>query len=222
MKQLKGDLLWGSILLLWLLMLIVPSAREVFLKTTEAHPYMGGFVKFTVLATMGDMLGGRILRGKWQFQQGFILKAINWGVMGMMITLVFTVFFAGTAAAQGAGRLPFEGSTIAHALFASVIMNMTFGPMLYVYHKCLDLLIDIGIEKQKGIQMRQKLVPEMVSRIDWQAMVGFSWLTTCIFVWMPCHTIVFLLPGEYRVLASAFLSILLGILVALSKKKSQK
>ncbi len=56
----------------------------------------------------------------------------------------------------------------------------------------------------------------MVDRVDWHSMVGFSWLKTCIFVWMPAHSLVFLIPTQYQVLVSAFLSILLGILVALS------
>jgi len=47
-------------------------------------------------------------------------------------------------------------------------------------------------------------------------------LKTCIFVWIQCHTLVFLLPAEYRVLASTFLAILLGILIACTKKTSNK
>jgi hypothetical protein len=215
MKNKKGDFLWASVLLIWILILIVPATRTTFIEVTEAHPYMGGFFKFFILASMGDWLGVRILKGEWIIPKGFILKAVVWGILGMMITLVFTVFTAGAGAAQTAGKLPFEGSKLAQAFFGSTIMNLTFGPMMYIYHKFGDLIIDVSYEK-KGNKITVK---DLVDRVDWYTIVSFSWLKTCIFIWIPCHTIVFLLPAEYRVLASAFLSILLGIIIAISKKK---
>lgn len=216
-QQLKGDLLWLGLLGIWLIVLIHPSSRAVFMTVTEAHPYMGGFFKFAVLATMGDQLGTRILTGGWKKPKGFLWKAIVWGVLGMMITLVFTVFTGGAAAAQTVGKLPFEGNQLALAFFGSAIMNLTFGPMMYVYHRFGDLYVDHVIDTGK---FKVKAV-DLANKIDWQTMVTFSWLTTCIWVWIPCHTAVFLLPPEYRVLASAFLSILLGILIAMSKKSKK-
>ena len=218
MKSKKGDFLWGAVLLLWILILAIPITRTVFIETTDAHPYMGGFFKFFILATMGDLLGVRILNGYWIIPKGFIFKAIVWGILGMMITLVFTVFTGGTAVAQSTGRLPFADSKLAQAFFGSAIMNLTFGPMMYIYHKFGDLFIDLKYEKKGG----RVTVKDLVDRVDWYTMVSFSWLKTCTFIWIPCHTLVFLLPVQYRVLASAFLSILLGILVAMSKKNIGK
>lgn len=214
MKNIKGDALWGFILLLWILMLVIPSTRTSFITVTDAHPYIGAFFKFFILASMGDMLGARILNGKWIVPQGFFYKAVVWGVLGMMISLVFTVFVGGATAAQASGKLPFKGSVLAHAFFASLIMNTTFGPMMYIYHKFADLYIDT-VYKTKTFKVTVK---QLVDQVDWYTIVSFSWLTTCVFVWIPCHTVVFLLPVEYRVLASAFLSILLGIIIAMSKK----
>jgi len=218
----KGTIIWGGLLLVWILVLSIPYSRTAFISFTEIHPYLGGFFKFAILASMGDVLGARILSGKWQMPQGFIYKALVWGVLGMIITLVFTVFMAGAAGAQASGRLPFPDSTVAHAFFGSMIMNLTFGPMMYVYHKFADLFIDMKIEKKVGKLKSVITLKAMVERIDWFGLVSFSWLTTCIFVWIPLHTVVFLLPAEYRVLASAFLSILLGALIALSKKGANK
>ncbi len=218
MKNRKGDFLWAAVLLLWILILAIPTTRTVFMETTDAHPYMGGFFKFCILATMGDLLGGRILNGNWIIPKGFVLKAIVWGILGMMITLVFTVFTGGAAVAQTSGKLPFAGSKLAQAFFGSAIMNLTFGPMMYIYHKFGDLFIDLKYEKKGG----KVTVKDLVDRVDWYTIVSFSWLKTCIFIWIPCHTVVFLLPMQYRVLASAFLSILLGILVAVSKKSTGK
>ncbi|SMC91422.1 hypothetical protein [Papillibacter cinnamivorans] len=215
MRNRKGDLLWALVLLVWILILVIPSARTAFIGATEAHPYIGGFVKFAILATMGDLLGARILNKSWVIPRGFVAKACVWGVLGMAITLVFTVYNAGAAAAMAAGRLPFAGNKFALAFFTSFIMNVTFGPMLYMYHKYGDLLVETRIEKVKYT------VKYFVDKIDWYTIVGFSWLKTCLLIWVPLHTIVFLLPAQYRVLASAFLSILLGVLVALTKLKSQ-
>lgn len=218
MKNLKGNIIWSIMLLLWILMLSFGESRAVFLKITESHPYVGGFLKFSILATMGDLLGSKIINGYWKQQQGMIAKAFVWGVLGMMITLVFSIFVAGTAAAQVSGKLPFNGSVLALAFFASTAMNLTFGPMLYVYHKFADLYIDMVIEKRQGTLADGITIAGMVEKIDWLSMVSFSWLKTCLFVWIPAHTMVFLMPEQFRVLASAFLSILLGIIVAITKK----
>lgn len=214
MNNKKGDLIWGLILMVWILILVIPASRIVFIEVTEGHPYIGGFVKFAILASMGDLLGGRILKNQWNIPRGFILKGVVWGIIGMMVTLVFTVFIGGTAAAQATGRLPFAGVAFAQAFLGSTIMNLTFGPMMYIYHKFGDLIVDLSYEKK----LSEITVKDLVDRVDWYTIVSFSWLKTCTCVWIPCHTIVFLLPPEYRVLASAFLSILLGIIIAFSKK----
>lgn len=212
MSTIKGNLLWLAALTVWIIILIIPNSRELFVELTEQHPYIGGFVKFAILATMGDLLGARIIKGSWSLPKGIIAKAALWGTLGVMITLIFSVFVAGTSVAQQTGKLPFAGSTVALAFFASTLMNITFGPMLYIYHKFGDLYIDMKYDKERIS------VKSMVEKVDWEVMVGFSWLITCSVVWIPCHTLVFLLPEHYRVLASAFLSILLGVIVAISKR----
>jgi hypothetical protein len=218
MSNKKGDVLWGLFLLIWVFILAVPSFRDVFIKITGEHPYMGGFVKFFILATMGDLLGVRILKSKWLLPTGFFYKACLWGLLGMAITLIFTVFSGGAGAAQATGMLPFDNSKPAHAIFTSTLMNLTFGPMMYIYHKFGDLYIEAVLEK-KGSKIT---VQELIHQVDWVTMVSFSWLKTCLLIWIPLHTLVFLLPPEYRVLASAFLSILLGILISISKKDRKK
>jgi hypothetical protein len=217
LKNWKGDLLWSSLLFIWVFVLIIPDTRTAFITITAAHSYIGGFVKFFILASMGDLLGERILKGKWHISHTFLLKACVWGVMGMLVNLAFTVFTEGVAAAQAGGKLPFAGSRLAQAIFGSIVMNVTFGPMLYIYHKFGDLFVDLIYEK-KDNPAADITISAMVERVDWYRMVSFSWLTTCLLIWIPFHAAVFLLPSEYRVLASAFLSILLGVLIAVSNK----
>lgn len=210
----KGDYLWGLALLAWIAILAVPASRAAFIAVTDAHPYLGGFIKFAILASMGDLLGIRVLKGEWIIPKGLFYRAAVWGIIGLMVTLVFTVFMGGTAAAQAAGRLPFKGSALATAFFGSTIMNVTFGPMMMAFHRFTDMYIDARYERNNG----KITISELVDRNEWHSLVEFSWLKTCPYFWIPAHTIVFLLPGQYRVLVSAFLSIALGLLLAISKK----
>lgn len=211
----KGDFLWIFILLLWVVVLVIPETRTVFLKLTEEHPYLAGFVKFAILATMGDLLGKRVKNKSWVIPKGILFRAIVWGCIGMMITLVFTVYIGGVAAAQSSSRLPWEGSVIAQALFGSIIMNITFGPMMMTFHRFSDMFIDLKYQKKGG----KVTLTELITENDWHSLVEFAWLKTCTFFWIPIHTLVFLLPGQYRVLISAFLSIILGLMLASTKSK---
>ena len=220
-KNLKGDITWGFVLLLWVLLLAMPSLRAAFLNFTEAAPYLSGFLKFSVLATMGDMLGLRIQRKEWIVPKGIVFKAVLWGIIGLMVTLVFTVYASGAKAAQAAGLLPFESSKLAGAFFGSAILNLTFGPMMFVYHKFGEIYIDTKLERIASKRTQRITLRELTGKVDWQSMVGFSWLITCPLIWIPCHTAVLLLPAQYRVLASAFLSILLGIVVVMAKMRSK-
>lgn len=211
-----GDYLWGGLLLLWAAVLVVPTTREVFMAMTQAYPYISGFFKFFVLATMGDMLGARILHGQWQKTKGLIFKAIIWGIIGMMITLAFTLYSEGVLAAQDIGRLPFHGSKFGHAFLTSVMMNITFAPFMFLFHKFSDLYIDV---KYRG--MKKVTINDLVKEIDFNMLIGFSMLKTIPFFWIPCHTLVFLMPPQYRVVASAFLSIALGLMMAIAKKSKK-
>jgi len=211
----KGDYLWGLALLLWVVILVVPTSREAFIVFSSSHPYIGGFIKFSILATMGDLLGKRLVKGDYIMPKGLIYRVAVWGVLGTMVSLVFTVFMEGAAAAQRVGLLPFENISFAQAFFGSTIMNLTFGPMMMVFHGFLDLYIDAKYENSDKITMSS-----LVDKIDWHSLVEFSWVKTCILFWIPVHTMVFLLPREYRVLASAFLSIALGLLLAFAKKNN--
>lgn len=209
----KGDYIWGASLLIFILFLSLPITREPFMQFTKTHPYLGGFIKFAILATMGDLMGIRLVKGDYYIPSGMIYRAIVWGIIGMMVTLMFSMFMGGASVAQANGLLPFKEQRLAQAFFGSAAMNLTFGPMMMFFHKIMDLFIDTKYEKQ------QAKLSNLVDKIDWHSLVEFSWAKTCIFFWIPAHTIVFMLPSQYRVLASAFLSIALGLLLAFAKRE---
>jgi hypothetical protein len=51
--------------------------------------------------------------------------------------------------------------------------------------------------------------------------VSFVLLRTIPFFWIPAHTLTFMLPPEYRVLAAAMLSVALGAILAFAKRTQQ-
>lgn len=212
----KGDVFWILALLAWVAILLIPATREPFMAFTTEHKYVGGFIKFAILASMGDFLGIRMNKGDYLIPKGVLMRGLIWGLIGMAVTLVFPFFMEGAAAVQKTGMLPFQESNLAQAFFGATLMNISFGPMMMAFHKFTDLYVDALYAKEPNITLSK-----LVDRVDWHSVVEFTWTKACIFFWIPAHTIVFLLPAQYRVLVSAFLSIALGFLLAMANRKKK-
>lgn len=212
----RGDFIWGAIFALFCLMLAVPASREAFIRFTETHPLLGGFLKFSVLASMGELLAGRVGSGKWSFPGHFLLRGVIWGVFGMLITAIFTVYATGVVRLQEIGILPFEGVSLAFAFFTSALMNGTFAPTFMYAHRISDTYLDMLEEGVKDITLGG-----VVKRIDTAGFVTFVVGKTVPLFWIPAHTLTFLLPGEYRILAAAMLSIALGLILTIAKKRQR-
>ncbi len=95
-----------------------------------------------------------------------------------------------------------------------------FAPTFMAAHRITDTLIDLGNGKMAGISKIS--LAEIVKKIDWYSFVAFVVRKTIPFFWIPAHTVTFLLPPEYRVLAAAFLSLALGGILAFAKRKNSK
>lgn len=213
----KGDLLWLSGLAIFITILVIPTSHDIFVSFTDQHPYTGGFIKFFILATMGELLAIRITSGAWNIPCGIVYRAIIWGFLGMVIVLIFNVFASGVKGALSKGLLPGQGSNFLFAFFVSSIMNMTFAPTMMAFHRITDTYIDL----KYGNRRNKITLGDVVLKIDWHGFISYALFKTIPFFWIPAHTITFLLPSEYRVLAAAFLSIALGALLAFAKKKTQ-
>ncbi len=210
----KGDFIWGGLFLGFCLVLFFPESRTAFINFTDANKLIGGFLKFAVLATMGELLAGRVANGKWTFASYFIRRAIIWGVLGMLITMIFTIYATGVVKLQEIHVLPFEGSSVAFAFFTATLMNATFGPTFMYGHRISDTYLDMKYEGVKEITMTK-----VVNRIDTASFITFVVAKTVPFFWIPAHTLTFLLPSEYRILSAAMLSIALGLILTIAKKK---
>ena len=212
----KGDFFWLAGLAAFITILVVPVTHEMFVKFITEHAYMGGFIKFFMLATMGELLARRIVTGDWNIPNGLLYRAFVWGLLGMVIVLIFSVFAAGIAGALANGFLPGGNSKFAFAFFVSFIMNLSFAPTMMAFHRVTDTFIDLKYDNKKG----KVTLSDVVKRIDWNNFISFVLMRTIPIFWIPAHTITFLLPPEYRVLSAAFLSIALGAILAFAKKKS--
>jgi hypothetical protein len=209
-----GDTIWLLLLACVFALLAVPATHRAFVAATASHPYLVGFAKFFVLATMGELLARRIATGVWKTPAGLLARAVIWGVLGITIVLVFEVFAGGVAGALKKGLLPGGDSRLAFALFVSAIMNLTFAPAMMLFHRVTDTFIDLR-HARPGTRIS---LDEVVAAIDWRGFVSFVLVKTIPLFWIPAHTVTFLLAPEYRVLAAALLSIALGAILAFAKR----
>lgn len=180
------------------------------------YPYLIGFAKFFVLATAGELLARRIASGSWVKPAGLLARAVIWGFLGMTIVLVFDVFAGGVASSLKRGMLPGGDSRLAFAFFVSTIMNLTFAPAMMLFHRVTDTFIDLR-HARPGIRLG---LDDVLAAIDWRGFVSFVLVKTIPLFWIPAHTVTFLLPPEYRVLAAALLSVALGAILAFAKRPS--
>ena len=213
----KKDFLWLSSLLLIVIFLIYPSTHAAFVTATKNHPYIMGFIKVSILATMGELLAIRIANGDYKKPYGLLYRFIIWGFLGMAFALVFDLFASGVGAAMQKGLLPGDDSKFLFAFFTSSLMNLIFAPTFMALHRITDTYIDLG-KGNLGNILKVK-ISDVVNKIDWNGFIGFVVLKTIPFFWIPAHTITFLLPPEYRVLMASFLSIALGAILSLAKRK---
>jgi Mpv17 / PMP22 family. len=211
----KGDFLWLAVLCGITALLLAPASHQAFINVTLKHPYLMGFIKFAILATMGELLVVRIVSGEWNKPLGIHYKAIVWGLFGMGIVLMFEVFLNGVIGAVKKGLLPTgEGvyNQVLVAFYISAIMNLTFAPAFMAVHRMTDTYIDL---MEKGLQPNWITV---IAKIDWQGFIEFVVFKTIPYFWIPAHTITFLLPPEFRVLAAAFLSMALGAILSYARR----
>jgi len=195
--------------------LSIPESREVFKTLTLSHPYAMGFLKIAILGTMGELLGGRIVTGRWRLS-GIRLhqRTLVWGFLGLVFTAVFPLFSFGVDGLLEVGLVPGAGSALAAAFWKSVFLNLIFGFPMMVFHRITDTLIGRG--ELFGIWH----LADVTESIDWRNMfriVGAA----CLWFWIPAHTITFLLPPEFRVVSAALLAVILGAILGFAKKRAR-
>lgn len=221
----KSDGLWILILISLSLIVIIPQSRSIFEQSTTSYPYLMGFLKTAILASLGERLVHRIKTGSYFGDYGIVLKFVVWGFLGMVFVIIFKLFSSGVVSAQAANLLPSIDTTtffasLLTAFMISFLMNIFFAPTFMLFHRITDTYIELGNGNLKKIIH----IPfEQVTRqIDFPQFLNFVVLKTIPLFWIPAHTITFLLPENYRVLMAAYLSVVLGFLLSITKHKSKK
>lgn len=192
--------------------LIIPASREVFKQLSNHHPYIMGFIKFGLLATVGEVFALRIRSGSWKMPICTHWRALIWGLIGIAITFMMKAYTYGVVGMMQNGLLPGNESNFLRALYTAAVMNLSFGPTFMAFHKCTDKYLDLRHAEKKKPGLKG-----VVCNIDWHGFVSFTLFKTIPLFWIPAHTVTFMLPAEYQVIAAAALSIALGVFLSLKK-----
>ena len=226
----RQDLLFALVMLaIFLPFFLFEPAYAWYTDFNGNHPMVMAFLKFGILATLGEMLGCRISTGNYTTPTfGVVPRMVVWGVLGVVISMAMTVFsigIPGFIAKMGGEELVVAFGTegiswgkFVVALSISVMMNTFFAPVFMTFHKITDTHI---AECGGSVKALFKPIPmrRLISTLNWERQWGFIFKKTIPLFWYPAHTITFMLPAEYRVLFAALLGVALGVILAIGARK---
>lgn len=200
------------------------------------YPFAVSYIKFAVLATLGEIIGLRIRKGIY-YQKGFgiLPRAFVWGFLGISIKTAFVIFgegapqmlsvlgfnFGGEHPAMILNKEFFSNPTFLHLLSAfsvSLTMNLFFAPVFMTIHK----ISDVHIHNTGGNFLHFFSKPDIgkiISNLNWNVHWNFVLKKTIPLFWIPAQTINFLLPGELRILVAALLGVVLGVILSVAGLK---
>ncbi len=184
--------------------LVWPGA---FAALTRDHPFAMGFLKFALLATFGEHLKRRLAVGRWAGEGARMLlaRAAGWGLFGVWFAMVFPLFSAGVDALVALALWP-AGPPLWLAFSKSLWINVLglYGWTMMLAHEWLNACLAAG---------RPVALPAFAETLDRDIWFGRVPRTILLF-WVPAHTVTFSLPGEWRILSAAALSVALGFLLS--------
>lgn len=227
----RNDLIFIVCLIIFFLpFFLSDTVFDAYSNFNKAHGMIMSFIKFAILATLGEVLGLRVSQGVYNRKGfGIIPRALVWGFLGLCIKMAFMVFIIGTPkfleymgleGASAAMKGSFTLTKLMVAFSISVLLNTIFAPVMMTFHKITDAHIT-----HTGGSLSGFLTPinfaERFKGINWDVQWGFVFKKTIPFFWYPAHTITFLLPSEYQVLFAALLGVALGLILAFASLKKK-
>lgn len=235
----KNDLFFILALLVLFTPFIAFDSWAVWFKHVSAdHAFIMGFLKFSILATMGEMLGLRIRKGVYN-EAGFGIapRAVVWGFLGVGITAAMMLFKAGTpmlteylsltnvsltnAAIPDNPAKAVSMNDLIKAFSISVMMNCIFAPIFMTLHKVTDThIVQTGGSLNRFFATRMN-VSNILQNLNWSVQWKFVFMKTIPFFWIPAHTITFILPSEFQVLFAAVLGVVLGVILSIAANKGK-
>jgi len=219
-----------AIVVFFLPFFISSEVFDFYIGFNKAHGMIMSFVKFALLATLGEVIGLRIKTGTY-YQPGFgvLPRAIVWGFLGLTIKLAFVIFAVGTPAFlayMGMSDAPmlmkqgFSMDKLIVAFSISAAMNLIYAPVMMTLHKITDMHILENGGTVKGF-FKPILFGKHFVNLDWNVQWNFIFKKTIPFFWIPAHTFTFLLPPDFQVLFAALLGIALGTILAVAGMKKE-
>lgn len=205
--------------------ILVQDVYDAYYNFNQEQGLLMSFIKFSILATLGEVIGLRIKTGNYH-QKGFgiLPRAIVWGFLGMTIYMAFAIFASGTPSLleklgmKDAGALlaaDLSWGKVVVAFSISTALNLFYAPVMMTFHKITDIhIVDTG-GTLGGFFTHIPFV-RIFRKINWDVQWNFVFKRTIPLFWIPAQTITFLLPEEFRVLFAAFLGIVLGVLLAIA------
>lgn len=205
---------------------------DFYMNFNIEHGLIMSFIKFAILATIGEIIGLRIRTGKY-FQKGFgiLPRAFVWGFLGLSLKAAFDIFASGTpvflekTGMDNASEIIVSGglsfSKVLISFSISTAMNLFYAPVLMTVHKITDIhIVNTGGMFRKFFSPMD--IVSIIQQIDWDMHWNFVLKRTIPLFWIPAHTITFLLPPEFRILIAAVLGIILGVLLAFASLKKKQ
>lgn len=225
----KADfILLAAVALFFLPFFTCQFVFDSYINFNAEHGMIMSFIKFGILATLGEVIGLRIRTGSY-YQKGFglIPRAIVWGFLGLTIKMAFVIFAVGTPAflaylgmkdAPILMKEAFSFDKLLVAFSISAAMNLIYAPVMMTLHKITDMHIIQNGGSIAGLFKPIKFKEHFVN-LDWTVQWGFVFKKTIPFFWIPAHTITFMLPPDFQVLFAALLGIALGMILAVAGMK---
>ena len=222
----KQDLIfWAIVALMFAPFFLSEKLFNFYLEFNQQHGLITAFIKFGVLATMGELIGLRIKKG-YYYKKGFgvLPRMIVWGFLGLTIKMAFIIFVSGTpvfleySGFKGATQVIQQGFSLDKVLVAfciSAALNLIYAPVMMTFHKITDIHIIANGGTLKGLFKPIKF-GEILVNLNWDIQWNFVFKKTIPFFWIPMHTITFLLPADFQILFAALLGIALGVILAIA------
>jgi len=222
----KQDIIFVTIVILvFAPFFLCDKLFEFYLNFNQQHGLIASFIKFSILATSGELIGLRIKTGKY-YKKGFgvMPRMLVWGFIGITVKLAFSFFVTNTPlllehfGLNNASRVIHQDFSLEKLLVAfsiSTALNVIYAPLMMTFHKITDIhIVNNGgtlIGLFKPIKIRKILL-----NLNWDIQVNFVFKKTIPLFWIPAHTITFLLPPDFQVLFAALLGIALGVILAIA------
>lgn len=228
----KSDLIFFAVMVALLSpFFLSESCYELYTGATKSHAYLMAFLKFAILATLGEMIGLRIKEGIYSYKGfGLMPRAVVWGLLGVWIAAAMKLFSVGSPVmlesfgVEGVAEAMKGGFTTEKLLGAftiSVMMNTLFAPVFMTTHKITDTHI-LSNGGSLAALLRPVPVRSIISSLNWSVQWNFVFKKTIPLFWIPAHTITFMLPPTMQVLFAASLSIVLGVLLSVAAVLSRR